>query len=453
MSIQKIKLEDKPDAKLKEYLSYIDFELKLVKEIESNIELASPRAKKKTNKTEQQQQQQPNELESELEYHQTRLKCLFERAIGDNSNCLNVSLWLQYTNYLNEEETEATMGSNDTKQLFNLSVYKRAIRNCPWSSKLWINYTLLMERRQSSTQTIKQIYNESMNAGLQTSEDYLQIWHSYIDYLKRLLFQSSTKKEEEEEEEEVTSREEQIENLRDSFQKGINQLYEFFKFNGDPLCSLEKHWALVEAKYLNNIEGARKIWNERIINKPSFSLYASEWLEFLELEKEFGDEKHQRKVLTRALHECQDKGGDKGKENRQLILETYYKFEKLNGNVHQFNNAFMKLEHFKQKKVNKYPNNKQQQQQQTDTKSKFQNDKKLIDKNDKRSPTSTSTSTDKAKRNLKRKLPSNELEDGTVNHNQFESKDKDGFAIPSLPFADSSKKSEFLSFKKSIFFL
>ena len=38
--------------------------------------------------------------ESELNYLRKRLKCLFERAIADNSNCLDASLWLDYIYYL-----------------------------------------------------------------------------------------------------------------------------------------------------------------------------------------------------------------------------------------------------------------------------------------------------------------------------------------------------------------
>jgi hypothetical protein len=61
-------------------------------------------------------------------------------------------------------------------------------------------------------------YNEAMNAGLQTSEDYLQLWHSYLDFLRRSLPQSSDTNRE--------KREAQIEELRDAFQKGINQLFD-----------------------------------------------------------------------------------------------------------------------------------------------------------------------------------------------------------------------------------
>ena len=61
-----------------------------------------------------------------------------------------------------------------------------------------------------------------MNAGLLTSDDYLQMWHSYLDFLRRSLIPC----DENLEQTLKTKRETQVEELRDSFQKAINQLYE-----------------------------------------------------------------------------------------------------------------------------------------------------------------------------------------------------------------------------------
>lgn len=91
---------------------------------------------------------------------------------------------------------------------------KRAVRNCTWSAKLWINYALILERINSNVEIVKQIFNDAMNTGLQTSEDYLQIWHAYLDYMKRLYLKSDPKTES------------QIEELRETFQKAINQLFD-----------------------------------------------------------------------------------------------------------------------------------------------------------------------------------------------------------------------------------
>lgn len=85
--------------KLNDYKAYIEFELKLVKEIENRTLPASIKNKPKSNKIDD--ENSTNEFENEeLKCHKLRMKCLFERAISDNSNCLDESLWLKYIYYL-----------------------------------------------------------------------------------------------------------------------------------------------------------------------------------------------------------------------------------------------------------------------------------------------------------------------------------------------------------------
>lgn len=35
------------------------------------------------------------------------------------------------------------------------SVYERAVRNCPWSSQLWVKYLLAMERQSAQFEKMK----------------------------------------------------------------------------------------------------------------------------------------------------------------------------------------------------------------------------------------------------------------------------------------------------------
>ena len=97
----------------------------------------------------------------------------------------------------------------------------------------------------------------------------------------------------------------------------------------------------MEAKYLKNMEKSRKIFNEMILAKTDASQYAQIWLEFYDLEKEFGDEKHQRKLLNRALNEVSG-------QEKETIFDVLLKFEKLNGNAQQHANVYFKCEHFKE---------------------------------------------------------------------------------------------------------
>ena len=126
---------------------------------------------------------------------------------------------------------------NENDRVLLLKIYKRAVRNSPWTGRLWINYALSLEYNNKPAPEIKslknpfffvstclnfififeEIYNEGMNAGLQTSAEYLEIWHAYLDFLRRNLFCNKDRKSVSEEEEET---------LRDTFKTAINQLYE-----------------------------------------------------------------------------------------------------------------------------------------------------------------------------------------------------------------------------------
>lgn len=82
-----------PNKKLEKYYSYIDFEIKQVKDIQ--FKLFGNKNVKMVHSA--------NDREKDIELlkaSQNRTKCLFERAIADDSNCLNVDLWLKYSFYL-----------------------------------------------------------------------------------------------------------------------------------------------------------------------------------------------------------------------------------------------------------------------------------------------------------------------------------------------------------------
>lgn len=84
------------------------------------------------------------------------------------------------------------------------------------------------------------------------------------------------------------------------------------------------------------------MYNEMILAKSEIGKITSTiWLDFYDLEKQFGDEKHQRKLLNRALNELDDD------EEKLVVYEQLIKFERLNGNIHQFSAIYAKYEQFK----------------------------------------------------------------------------------------------------------
>ena len=73
-----------------------------------------------------------------------------------------------------------------------------------------------------------------------------------------------------------------------------------------------------------------------ILSKSDYCKYSSVWLEFYDLEREFGDEKHQRKLLMRALNEVSSIN------DTEIIYDLLIKFEKLNGNIQQYSSIYLK---------------------------------------------------------------------------------------------------------------
>lgn len=59
-----------------------------------------------------------------------------------------------------------------------------------------------------------EIFNDGMNAGLQTSQDYLELWQAFLDFLKRKINWNSE------------NLADSIESLREIFQRAINQLFQ-----------------------------------------------------------------------------------------------------------------------------------------------------------------------------------------------------------------------------------
>ena len=167
--------------------------------------------------------------------------------------------------------------------------------------------------------------------------------------------------------------------------------HEVFKHEGDPTLSLEKYWAYCEAKYFKNIEQARKIWNEMVIQR-GMNQFCNEWIEFYEFEKEFGDEKHQRKVLLRGLNDCLD--------SKESICELLLKFEKQNGTIESYTHAKIKCDKIFEQ-IN-YENLRNAEEEQLKQKQNKKPQQKIEQK--KQQPKQQKEIQDKKMNNLKRKV-------------------------------------------------
>ncbi|XP_069817505.1 squamous cell carcinoma antigen recognized by T-cells 3 isoform X2 [Dendropsophus ebraccatus] len=243
-----------------------------------------------------------------------RIQLIFERALADN--CLVPDLWARYTKYLDRQlkMKELVLGAHD-----------RAVRNCPWTVGLWKSYILALERHCVDHSTITETFEKALNAGFIQATDYVEIWQSYLDYLRRRVdFTKDSSKEHEE--------------LRAAFVRALDYLKqeveERFSESGDPSCSIMQNWARIEARHCNNMQKARELWDS-IMTKGN-SKFANMWLEYYNLERAHGDTQHCRKALHRAVQCTVD--------YPEHVCDVLLTLERTEGSLEDWDAAVLKTE-------------------------------------------------------------------------------------------------------------
>jgi len=242
----------------------------------------------------------------------TRIQIIFERAITEH--CLESNIWFQYLTYLDSNLKISTV---------SLPVFERAIRNVPWSVELWCDYLRSLERYEEPHSQILAVFEQGLAAGFGQPKAYLELWLAFIDYLRRRTVW----------EKEIT---ESMSDLRTVFERANLHLA---KCGGDPDFEVSKYCANLEADQFGVMENGRKIWAEITAAHP---YTASVWMEYIQLEKTFGDKKHLRKAFQRGLEKTYD--------DPELLVKSYTQFEREEGSLEAFEHC-KKLCKIKMEKV------------------------------------------------------------------------------------------------------
>ena len=95
---------------------------------------------------------------------------------------------------------------------------------------------------------------------------------------------------------------------------------------------VSKYWATVEADRFHSMDEARKIWSSLM---QSLGENAEHWLDYINLEKMYGDAKHIRRLFVRALERTHDQP--------DRISEAWLQFEREEGSLEQFEEAEKKI--------------------------------------------------------------------------------------------------------------
>lgn len=251
------------------------------------------------------------EFKSYLEYElkkgdPARIQCLYERAMKEN--CLVGDMWTEYTSYLD---------SNLKITSVVLPVHERAVRNCPWVSLLWQNYLRALERNNQDTNKVKETLDTALGCGFSVSDDYLQLWHSYCDYMRRRVDDWSEDSQ-------------QVKDLRESYKTATEYLQNYFGKDGDPTNLLERSWARVEAFHINDISECQRLWDNAILSNHGRE--AEYWLEYANILRSCRDIKKCRKVLQRAVQSASD--------NPEMVIQALLSFEREEGTLEDWDAAF-----------------------------------------------------------------------------------------------------------------
>ncbi|XP_034337393.2 squamous cell carcinoma antigen recognized by T-cells 3 isoform X2 [Magallana gigas] len=239
-----------------------------------------------------------------------RIQNIFERALQEN--CLNSELWLKYAKYLDHKRLQV--------ETLVLGMYERSVRNCPWCSQLWQRYVLAMERFHKPQKEIKELVDRALQCGFNPGADYLVVWSTYCDYLRRRIKWNQ-------------DHEEELDLFRITIESAVNFLA-YYGVEADPKGSLQQFWAVIEGKFCGNMTRAREIWTE--IMSAGRNHEAALWLDYLRLERAYGDNKHCRKLLNRALNVVTDWP--------EAIVEAMINFEREEGDLEQYDAAVTKCE-------------------------------------------------------------------------------------------------------------
>ncbi|XP_076344868.1 spliceosome associated factor 3, U4/U6 recycling protein-like isoform X2 [Tachypleus tridentatus] len=323
-----------------------------------------------------------------------RIQCIYERTLADN--CLVPDIWKNYTKFL---DTQLKIPS------LSLSTHERAVRNCPWSVILWINYIQALERYKQPYDKVKETVDRALQAGFTQEEEFRQLWLTFLDYLRRRIDWNGENAKE-------------LSELRETFERVVDHMNQSFGSEADPSCTILQYWAKIEAKFCKNMTRARELWNN-IINQGRGSGVRI-WLEYANLERMHGDDKHYRRVLLRGLHSATDWP--------ETLGEMLINFEREEGTLESLDSSTEKYEaqmkrlHERRQKIEE--KEAERQYQASERKKQMKVEKKAAS----RKPVDTVAH---------KQQPGPYVEEMDV--------DEEGFKVPPLPSSKNQKSQPFIS--------
>lgn len=206
--------------------------------------------------------------------------CIYERALA--AFPVTHTLWLRYGSFL--EKKKKHFESID-------KLYHRATRNCPWLGILWEKRIRAAALYEKDVSCVQSIYEQALQAGLQSEEDYMVVLLAWLDFLRCDYWKRKTQKE-------AVS----FEPLDSAFQYALSLMQSYFPKYLDNRFRIERYWAESWITIGQDIEKARAIWETRIEASKSVADCYEAWMAYIRMET---TEKHHgpaRKLYSRAFN-------------------------------------------------------------------------------------------------------------------------------------------------------
>ncbi|KAL2964325.1 hypothetical protein AAZX31_16G000600 [Glycine max] len=238
-----------------------------------------------------------------------RIQVLYERAITDFP--ITPDLWLDYTCNLDNTLKVGNIVNN---------VYSRATKNCPWVGELWVRCMLSLERGHASEKDLSEIFEKSLQCTFSTLDEYLDLFLTRVDGLRRRM---------------ASSNEEDLEYkiIRETFQRASDYLSPYLK-NTEGLLHLHAYWARLETKLGKDITAARGVWENCL--KICGSMLES-WTGYIAMEVELGHINEARSIYKRCYSK---RFSGTGSED---ICQSWLRFEREFGKLEDFDHALHKV--------------------------------------------------------------------------------------------------------------
>ncbi|KYQ59503.1 Squamous cell carcinoma antigen recognized by T-cells 3 [Trachymyrmex zeteki] len=238
----------------------------------------------------------------------TEVVKLCERAIQDY---VSVEVWLEYLQfsigYIGKDEEKVrqlferaltVVGMHVTKGAIIWEAY-REYENILFASLLPLDDDIEKRKNKAQLERIVSLFKRQLSNSLldmdKTYEEY-QSWCAKYD--------TEVDTDEKLDQYPDEERDKYLDVVRKTFNRACEHLAKYFGLDGDPNCVILQYWARFEAIQADNMEQTRRLWAD--ILSQEHSATASYWLEYIILEKSYGDSKHLRKLYQKALSSTQD---------------------------------------------------------------------------------------------------------------------------------------------------